>query len=47
MKAEIKYKFPCGMEYEQKISGWDLIPSIEGDLECPLHGKKCKPIKEV
>lgn len=41
-KAEVNIKFPCGYEYNIKIS------SIFGNIEldeltqtCPLHGKKC------
>lgn len=41
-KAEVNIKFPCGYDFNLKIS------SIFGNIElddltqtCPLHGKKC------
>ena len=40
--AKLKVEFPCGMKYEMILEGWGTPILDTEDLDCPLHGKKCK-----
>ena len=45
---EMYVKFPCGYEFNAKVSSWFADVSVSNiPEECPLHGKNCPPAKEV
>ena len=43
-----RVKFPCGLEYEQKIRAIIIIDKDDSEeflkKGCPLHGKQCKKV---
>ena len=48
VSLDVKVEFPCGYKFQCKATGWLFsgepinLPEV-----CPIHGKKCKRIKET
>ncbi len=48
MEFKINIEFPCGYKYNISYKSWiSHIEKLDDMPECPLHGKKCKRLKET